>query len=290
MAIWLNGERVNGAPTAFDLNDRGLLLGDGVFDTALILEGRAVYRDAHLARLEAACRTIGLSVDGKTLAAAMDEAAEGVALGSVRLTVTRGPGPRGIVAPRISRPTVIASHAKSVSSTAFQATSLWPGPIRRNETSPCSRIKTLGYLDTIMATQDARERGFDEALFLNCQGRVACAGTGNLFILVGRSLVTPPLDEGVLPGVIRAAVMRLATELQLDVWERPIDLADVMGADAVFMTNSLRLMAQVRTIGEHPVSMRCGGIFASLTAALLVDISRVHQVDPRPYLEPGGCV
>src|SRR5438094_518816 len=80
----------------------------------------------------------------------------------------------------------------------------------RNAPSLAARLKTLGYLDAVLAAREAAAAGFDEALFCNTRGHVACAGTGNLFALFGQSLVTPPLTDGVLAGIVRAEILGLA--------------------------------------------------------------------------------
>jgi branched-chain amino acid aminotransferase len=130
----------------------------------------------------------------------------------------------------------------------FAPLSLDIATIRRNESSPTSRLKTLNYLDAVLATAAAAEAGFDETLFMNCSGRVACAAAGNLFAVRGGQIVTPPVADGVLPGIIRAFILTECGGL-----ERSLEIADVVAADAVFVTNSLRLVAPVTRIGDTPL-------------------------------------
>ncbi|GGD87013.1 4-amino-4-deoxychorismate lyase [Aureimonas endophytica] len=256
MPIWLDGERFETARVPFDLGDRGLLLGDGVFDTALVANGRAVFRDQHLARLEAACAALAIPFDRAAAERVMDAAAAEAGAGSLRLTVTRGAGPRGLAPPPSPRPSMIATFAAGAPLVAFAPIRLRQTAIRRNETSPLSRLKTLNYLDAVLAAGEARREGFDEALFLNSRGRVACAGTGNLFALTAGRLTTPPLADGVLPGILRAVLLDLAPRLGLAVAEASLAPAELFGAEAVFMTNSLRLLAPVAAIDarEFPSS------------------------------------
>jgi branched-chain amino acid aminotransferase len=126
-------------------------------------------------------------------------------------------------------------------------------------------------------------------LFLNTRDRVACAGSGNLFLLNDRTLVTPPLEEGVMPGVIRAVVMRLASDVGLSVREWPMSLTDVTDADAVFISSSLKLIAPVKAVGAHPISTRSGHAVARLASAICADIARTCLVDPSSYLRPERC-
>lgn len=286
MAIWLNNSPVGGTTAPFDLTDRGLLLGDGVFDTALVLDGTPVYRGAHLQRLWDACRTIGIEIGRQLLAEAMDTAARELPFGSVRVTVTRGPGPRGLAPAETGEPTLIASAAPLQPGTAFRALRLWPSAIRRNPASPSSRMKTLGYLDTILAAREARGHGFDEALLFNTNGRPACAETGNLFLVSGGTLVTPGIEEGVMPGILRAAVLRTAPALGLAVRERPVDAAEVAGADAAFVTSSLKILAPVAAVGEELLPARAPQVLKDLALAVCEEMERDCGVDPRPCLQP----
>ncbi|PVM91378.1 4-amino-4-deoxychorismate lyase, partial [Caulobacter radicis] len=129
--------------------------------------------------------------------------------------------------------------------------------VRRNEGSPASRLKTLSYLDNVLARREARAAGADEALMLNNQGHLACASAGNLFWLEGRVLFTPALDCGVLAGLARGRVMTAAAGLGLEACEVHVGLEALASADAVFLTNSLtgvRPLVQLdgRDLGEDP--------------------------------------
>lgn len=273
--LWFDGALVAG-PVPFDLTDRGLTLGDGVFDTALALDGRLVFEAAHVARLAAATRALGFFVDPERITQAMRAVAGGAgaigtgAFAAIRTTVTRGSGPRGLAPPAEPRPVLWASASPLPPALPFASLTLHPTNIRRNDTSPAARWKTLGYLDAVLAAAEARAAGFDEALFRNTHGRVACAGTGNLFAVFGTRLVTPPLSEGVLAGIVRAELLRLAPSLGFTAEEQPLAFEEFLGADAVFLTNSLRGLAPVRAVGatrfaEHP---GVTGLMEALRAAM----------------------
>ncbi|MFE1602945.1 aminotransferase class IV [Methylobacterium sp. ID0610] len=263
---WLDGRRVEGSVAPFDLADRGLLLGDGVFDTALVLNGRVVFEAAHVARLVGAAAALGFPLDPGAVTTAMRAMAEGQARAALRTTATRGSGPRGLRPPAQPRPTLLATAAPLNPGPAFAPLALHLTAIRRNDTSPASRHKTLGYLDAVLAAEEAARAGCDEALFLNTSGRVACAGTGNLFAVIDGGLVTPPLADGVLAGIVRAWILAQASGLGLAVAERSLDPGELMHAEALVLTNSLRLIAPVRALGErsfesaeHPVVGRLVG-------------------------------
>jgi branched-chain amino acid aminotransferase len=273
--LWFDGGLTEG-PVPFDLADRGLTLGDGVFDTALARHGRIVFEAAHVGRLAAATAALGFPVAPARIADAMGGLAEAAGrahpLAAIRTTVTRGSGPRGLSPPAEPRPVLWASAAPVSPALAFSPLTLHPTEIRRNETSPAAGLKTLGYLDAVLAAGAARAAGFDEALFRNTRGHVACAGTANLFAVIDGGLVTPPLADGVLPGILRAEIRAgCAPRLGLPVAERSLGLDELLRAEAVFVTNSLRGLAPVTAIGST--------VFASAghqaVAALVADLREV---------------
>ncbi|MGU3360703.1 aminotransferase class IV [Methylobacterium sp. M6A4_1b] len=270
--LWFDGGLTNG-PVPFDLADRGLTLGDGVFDTALARHGRIVFEAAHVRRLAAATATLGFPVAPERIREAMRGLAEAAGrahpLAAIRTTVTRGSGPRGLGPPAEPRPVLWASAAPVGPALAFAPLTLHPTEIRRNETSPAATLKTLGYLDAVLAAGAARAAGFDEALFRNTRGHVACAGTGNLFAVIDATLVTPPLSDGVLPGILRAEILSVrAPRLGLSVAERSLDRDALRCAAAVFVTNSLRGLAPVTAIGEAAYASPAHPMVKALVADL----------------------
>ena len=277
--LWFEGRLSEGSTRPFDLTDRGLTLGDGVFDTALCLGGRIAFVEAHLARLAAAAESLGFSIDHDAVRAGLAAVAGTIGSGSIRTTVTRGSGPRGLGPPAKADPVWWIGAAPRQNGAGFAPVSLWPAGIRRNETSPASRLKTLGYLDAILAAREARAEGFDEALFLNTKGHVACAGTGNLFVVLAGRLVTPPLSDGVLPGIVRGEVIALARSLGHRVEERSVSLQALESGEGVFMTNSLRGLSPVTAIGRTRLPAPCG-LVGEVAAGLRLRIASACDVDP----------
>lgn len=222
-------------------DDRGLLLGDGLFETVLFKAGRPVLWEAHVRRLSRACAVLGLAEPDPALLAR--EAARALAAAdlnqvraAVRLTWTAGSGGRGLERTPQAKPRLIVTAAPSQRPNAPAILTL--SAIRRNETSPTSRLKTLAYLDNVLARGAARAAGADEALMLNTRGELACCAAANLFWLQDSRLFTPALDCGALDGVMRAQVLATAPKLGLE----PIEIrAGVQALDgaAVFVTNSL---------------------------------------------------
>ncbi len=238
--VWCDGAlRPAEAPT-IRADDRGLTLGDGLFETIRVSAGAAVALDAHLARLAVGARLLDLPLpEAARLADAVAAviAANTLAEGVVRLTVTRGPGARGIVPPGRPQPTTLASAASGA---------VPQGPVRltiaevtrRNEHSPLSRIKSLNALDAVLARIEAGRRGCDDAVLLNGAGRVAETTVANLFLRIGDTLVTSPIGEGALPGTMRARILAETGAI-----ERPIDIALLETADEIVLTNALSIRA-----------------------------------------------
>lgn len=233
-------------------DDRGLLLGDGLFETLLALDGRLQDFDAHVERMAAGAEALGLPQPDVEEALKLCEAAARTVPGraAVRLTLTAGSGGRGLMRPSAPQPRLFATAA---------ASALPEGParlvtvsVRRNEGSPVSRWKTLSYLDSVLAR---REAGEAEALILNNAGEVACSAAANLFWRAGGRLFTPALDCGVLAGVVRARLL-----LTHDVEEVRAPRGALDAAEAVWLTNSL--------IGVRPVSHLDGRALAASSLTL----------------------
>lgn len=252
MRVHFNGVLMAVEEARIDPSDRGFTLGDGLYETIAVRGGRVRRLGAHMSRLQAGAEILGLPLAASpdTLAARLIETMEanGITDGALRLTLTRGPSPRGLPPPPSPTPTIlITAHAGDLPSPSVTAI-IASGP-RRNELSPLSRCKHLGDLDALIARMEAEGRGAGEALLLNSVGRLAEASTANLFAVVDGGLVTPSLDEGPLPGVMRAAIMD-----GLGAEERPLGPRDLMGATEAFLTNSLGVRALVsvdgRSIGD----------------------------------------
>lgn len=248
--IWFEGRLQDGGAIPVDAGDRGLLLGDGVFETIGVFGRRPFALEAHLARLAAAAAELGFAVPLATVEAAVLDLLGAMTPdhGAIRVTVSRGAGPRGLLPPAEARPVVLATLAPWSPDMAFQPVRLATVALRRNETSPLSRLKTLAYLDNVLALAEAKGAGADDALMLNTRGRVAGSAMANLFALVGGDLVTPPVGDGVRPGVMRALMIERAGAT-----ERSLDLAEIEAAP-LFLTNSLRLLSPVAALDgrAHP--------------------------------------
>lgn len=224
---------------AMSLDDRGLLLGDGLFETLLAVDGALPHLPAHLDRMAAGCALLDLPFDRAEAERLCHAAAPAAGRFVVRLTLTAGSGGRGLDRPAAPAPRLFATAAPFAPVTT--PATLIVAKTRRNEGSPASRLKTLSYLDNVLARTEAKAVGADEALMLNNRGHLACAGAANLFWIAEGRLFTPSLDCGVLPGITRARLIAAHP-----VEEVAAGLEALDAADAIFLTNSL--------IGVRPVS------------------------------------
>lgn len=225
-----------------DPTDRGFTLGDGLFETVLAEAGELRRVDAHLDRMIAGCAVLGLPPPDRAVAAqAMRQALVDAGLqgdrAAVRLTLSAGCGGRGLDRPGELRPVLAATAAPAPKPAA--PARLHISTVRRNDGSPASQLKTLAYLDNVLARREARAAGADEGLMLNTQGRLACAAAANLFWISGQRLLTPSLACGILPGIARARAMAAARVRGIPVEEVAADPEILASADAVFLTNSL---------------------------------------------------
>ena len=233
------------------LDDRGLLLGDGLFETLLAIDGDLPHLPAHLDRMAAGCALLNLPFDRDEARRLAREAAPAAGRFAVRLTLTAGSGGRGLDRPAAPVPRLFATAAPSAPPTT--PATLIVAETRRNEGSPAARLKTLAYLDNVLARAEAKAAGADEAVMLNNRGEVAGAGAANLFWIAGGRLFTPRLDCGALAGITRARLMALRPVDEVAVGIEALDRAE-----ALFLTNSLIGVRPVsrlgdRGFGEHPL-------------------------------------
>lgn len=256
MILWLNGALVEQAAARVAPDDRGFTLGDGLFETVRAKNGALWHLHAHLARLAAGARVLGLplpQVDFKAAALTVLEK-NGLSDGVVRITLSRGSGPRGVLPPAEPHPTVLITAAPSPPPAA-PARLIVARVTRRNELSPLHAVKSLNYLDNILARQEAAAQGADDALLLNTRGRVAESTIANLFVVIGNMLLTPPVCEGALPGIMRAEVLREHGS------EANLSEEDLAQAQEIFLTSSLGIRSVSHLEGRelpanYPVAER----------------------------------
>jgi len=239
MIAWRDGEWIEDGDV-LPADDRGLTLGDGLFETLLAVEGGLAHAALHFRRLAASAAALGLPPppEANRLEAVAREALARNRLdrgrAAVRLTLTAGRSVRGLARDpsAAGRLLVTASPAPEAGTPVRLATV----SVRRNPASPASRHKTLSYIDSVMALRQAHEAGADEAVMFNTRGRPACAAAANLVFRIDGEMVTPPLSEGVLAGTTRTRLLKALPEMV----ERRLTRAEARKADALVLTNALR--------------------------------------------------
>ena len=279
-AVWVNGDRR--PPDGFHLSsrDRGLTLGDGVFETMRAYGGAVFRLDRHLARLAQSLAALEIPAPPELRDWVRDAVhALGRRDASIRLTVTRGIGPAGVPPPDEAHPTVIV---------ALSPLPLFPAAIhddgltahvasgRRNERAMTAGVKTLAYADAIAAWFEARRAGADEAIFLDIEGHCSEATSSNLFVWTnGGALITPPVSCGVLPGVTRGAVLELARARGMPGGELAFGLDELLAAKEAFLTSSVREIAPLVRVGTQPIGRGTpGSVTREIAAAYAALVAR----------------
>ena len=242
---YLDGALVPAAEAKVAAEDAGLLYGRGVFETFRARRGRVFRLEQHYERLQAGAAEVGVAValSMVELEAAVRQLTErcGIDDARVRLTLTAGPA-GGADGPVRGAPAVVmqarpaTEYGEELYERGMRAK---VASVRRNDTSPLSRVKSLNCLDNLLAREEAQREGFDEALLLNTRGSVAEASARSVFAVRGREVVTPPIEDGALPGVTRAAVLELARGAGLAAREASLTLDELLTADEAFLTSAI---------------------------------------------------
>ncbi len=270
MKIWFDHDLVEPEKARLPVLDHGLLYGDGLFEGFRVF-GRRLFRlDDHLKRLSTGAKAIGLRWPGginrvrdivlKTAAACGRDEAYG------RLVITRGEGALGIDTATCREPHIICIFDKInvYGETKYtNGIDLLTSSLRRPPADVLDpRVKSLNYLNNVLAKREAVSRGGDDALLLNQRGLVAEASVANVFAVLNGVLATPPAQEGALGGITRKSVLELAVQLKLPCEERPLSRFDLFDADEVFIAGTgVRLMPVAHLDGEsigepgiHPIA------------------------------------
>ena len=263
LKIYINGKLYDREDAKISVFDHGLLYGDGVFEGIRSYGGRVFRMDEHLERLWNSAKAIWLEIpiSKAEMAKAIEDtlAVNGIKDGYIRALVTRGEGTLGLDPNRCSNPQVIIITDR---------VSLYPDELyekgleiitvsvtRNHPTALSPRVKSLNYLNNILAKIEGIQAGCIEALMLNHKGEIAECTGDNIFLVRKGRVLTPPNDAGILEGITRDAVIGLAREMDIDVRETPLTKHDVYIADECFLTGTAAEVVPVvkvdsRTIGD----------------------------------------
>jgi branched-chain amino acid aminotransferase len=287
MVVYLDGKYVDSADAKVSVFDHGLLYGDGIFEGIRIYGGNVFRLDEHLERLELSAKAIMLTMplDRAAMAEAVCETCRRnkLADGYIRLVITRGAGDLGLAPWLCEKPTVFIIASKI---------SLYPPEYYDNGlaivTVPTRRIapdalpptvKSLNYLNNILAKIEARQAGALEAIMLNQQGYVAECTADNIFVVQKGEIITPAASAGALKGITRATIFDIAKELGIPMREADLTRYDVWCADECFLSGTgAEVIAVVkldgRVIGSGKPGPVTGRVLAKFRQRVLVEGTR----------------
>jgi len=246
LKIWMNGELVDEENARVSVFDHGLLYGDGIFEGIRIYYGKVFKHKEHINRLYRSAKALMLEIplSPEEMMKAVEEtcAANNLTDGYIRLVVTRGTGDLGINPKNCPKVTtfIIAASIQLYPEEVYEkgmvvATAATP---RNLPEAINPRIKTLNYLNNIMAKIEANNMGVTEVVMLNAQGNVCEGSADNLFIVTDRIIKTPAVTEGILEGITRNTIIELAREAGYEVQECVLQRFDLYAADEFFLTGT----------------------------------------------------
>ncbi|MCL2700755.1 MAG: branched-chain-amino-acid transaminase [Phycisphaerae bacterium] len=262
MKVWLDGQLVDKADAKLSMFDHGTLYGDGVFEGIRVYGGKIFECQAHMDRLFASASKIRLTIPytQEQIVAAMAQTlvANGMADGYIRLVVTRGVGTLGLNPNRCPRGSVfvIAGQIELYPREMYERG--MPVIIAKTRrTSPAMldpSVKSLNYLNNIMAKIEATDAGVGEAIMLNDRGEVSEATGDNIFIVKDGAVLTPPVSAGILQGITRRVVMELCAAAAIPCREQTMTPADLFAADECFLTGTAAEVIPVTKIDHRDIA------------------------------------
>ncbi|MCC5847718.1 MAG: branched-chain-amino-acid transaminase [Verrucomicrobia bacterium] len=261
MKIYLSGQMVDEADAKVSVFDHGLLYGDGVFEGIRAYHGRVFLLKEHVERLYDSAKAIALEIPmtrEEMSQAVVDTCiANGISSGYIRLVVTRGVGTLGLNPYLCKKPEVIIIAAAiqlyppELYETGMSVVTV--GTVRNHPEAINPRIKSLNYLNNVMAKIEAINSGVLECIMLNPQGHVAEASGDNIFIIKNGVLKTPPVWCGALDGITRRAVMGIARDAGYTVREEVLQRYDLFTADEIFLTGTAAEVIAVTTVDRRTI-------------------------------------
>ncbi len=288
MKVWMEGRVVDGEDARLNVRDHGLLYGDGVFEGIRIYSGRAFRLADHLKRLGFSAAYIGLDLPCslERIGEIIEETARAFAEREayVRLLVTRGVGNFGVDPFTCGPPQLICmvGHIVLYDPKNMQAgIDMVTTSVRKPPPDVLNpEVKSLNYLNSVMAKREARLRGAHEGLILNLQGKVAEASVANVFAWIDGVLVTPPTIDGALPGITRSTVIQLAGELGIETRIRSIGHAELMRADEVFLSGSGARLVPVGRMDTVTIGTGSRSVFERIEGAFREYTWHATEVEP----------
>ncbi|WP_073954368.1 aminotransferase class IV [Thalassospira sp. TSL5-1] len=258
--LWFNGKFLAQTDALLPVQDRGFLLGDGVFETMCATQGKVIWLSRHIKRITQSIDKLGLFFVNlpkeDELAAIIATLCRDITSphAVIRLTVSRGQGGQGLL-PRGVTDAAVLITAKPFDPGASKSTvSLAVSEqVRRNPWSVASRVKSLNYLDNIVARQEADVQGAGDSLILTQDGFVGETTIANIFALLGHVLRTPSHQTGIFAGLARAETIDWAQRNHISICYDPLPVAELYRSDSVFICNALRGACEVREVNGRQI-------------------------------------
>ncbi len=256
---WINGQILPAHQAQLSVYDHGVLYGDGVFEGLRFYANKVFMLDAHLQRLQRSAFALSLDLPLKLdeIKLAIEQLISQYSkdTGYLRLVVTRGTGSLGIDPQKCNQPNLfIIADELSVVTTEHVATgvSLLIATTRRTPAQCLNpEIKSLNYLNNILARIEANKAGMDEAIMLNLQGHISEGTVDNFFIIKDNTLYTPRIEDGLLRGITRDVIIELASQLSIPCVETSLTPDDALQADECFLSGTGAELIPVKQINEY---------------------------------------
>jgi len=275
--VYINGKLVNTGNAKISIFDRSFLYGDAAFETMRSYAGVVFMLDEHLARLIGSLKILKIKhVYMKDyLKKSVYEVLNANKLKSayLRLVVTRGEGRFGIGCKDTFKPNLVIvarnfegypgrMFSKGINAKIIGVT---------NEYSVLSKMKTANYLNYILARFDAQSAGSDEAILTNTRGFITEGATSNIFVVKNNGLITPSEASGILPGITRGVIIEIAKRLKISVKEKLLSRRELLGADEIFLTNSLAEVLPVTKVNSKRIG---SGLVGDITKLLRISYQK----------------
>ena len=272
----LNGKLLQDTEAKISASDHGFLLGDGVFETLKALGGKILFFGEHIDRMTEGGGVLKIKLPYSTLMILRScrELLDKSRLKNarIRITLTRGTPVRksglAYFDDKFKSSFLITAEPLGNSMDKLQTKGRRCGisSTRRNEFSPLSRIKCCSYLENLHARDEARRKGYEEAILLNSRRQVAECSMSNIFIVSGKDIMTPPVSAGALPGITAAKLIKVAEKSEIKIVSKNVTQEKLLRADEVFCTNSIIDVVPIISINGKKIN---GGKPGPITRKLI---------------------
>jgi branched-chain amino acid aminotransferase len=256
--VYLNGKLIPRSRARVSVLDYGFLFGFGLYETIRAYHGKPFRLDNHIARMRFSANKLGITVRPAEIRQAVKDTVKANSFADTRIRITVSIG-EGTITPNLTsciEPTIavlVTEYHPPAPEKYRDGFKVIVSNIRRNSLSPVTYMKSANTMEAMLARQQARTKGMDEALFLNEKGFLTEASGSNIFLVKDGNLITPRFETGILPGVTRIVVFEIAKQVEIKVREKYVRLDELLQADEAFITNSLIEIVPVTEVGDKKI-------------------------------------